>query len=163
MDLATRKGWGNRESPVELYFGSFRGNNYVDNRPAKRTASRKLPRLASDEKARGGWKTDRRITAPPASRNGTPLIYRQHAAGEVRGRWRRRATAARIAIGMSHADRPQFHIALRLPWCCSSESAGGLGDGDYRKTEFLNSIRSCKRAMPLDKSSTGRSHWSGGW
>ena len=140
--------WGNRESPLSsFYFGSFR-NNYVDNRPVKRYREvESFPGFEIDEiDARRFGKLTGEINLPPIrfAELGTPLFY----LSSVRPAVFAGGLATKSADGSNHRYMNvgaqldlNFTIALRLPMVISVGAAAGWADGEYRKTEFLVSLK----------------------
>ena len=140
--------WGNRESPLSsFYFGSFR-NNYVDNRPVKRYREvESFPGFEIDEiSARRFGKVTGEINLPPLrfAELGTPLIYMS----SIRPAVFAGAMATGDSSGANHKYFNlgtqldlNFTIALRLPMVISVGAAAGWADGEYRKTEFLASLK----------------------
>ncbi len=139
---------GKKESPLgSFYFGSFR-NNYVDNRPEKRYREQEsMPGFEIDEiAARRFVKLTGEINLPPIrfAEVGTPAFYLKY------------ARPALFVGGMLTEDPDgkahdyqtvgaqvdlAFTVALRLPMVFSVGAAAGFADGDYRKTEFLASLK----------------------
>lgn len=139
---------GKSQSPLgSFYFGSFR-NNYVDNRPEKRYREQEsMPGFEIDEiAARRFVKLTGEINLPPIrfAEVGTPALYLKYArpALFVGG------MLAEDADGKGHNYQTvgaqvdlAFTVALRLPMVFSVGAAAGFADGDYRKTEFLASLK----------------------
>ena len=137
-----------RDHPLAaFYFGSFR-NNYVDDRPEKRYREQEsFPGFEIDEiAARRFAKLTGEINLPPIrfAEVGTPAFYLSHLrpavfAGAM-------ATEAPNGDGHHYVDVGaqldlNFTIALRLPMVLSVGAAGGWVDGEYRKTEWLASLK----------------------
>ena len=139
---------GKSQSPLgSFYFGSFR-NNYVDNRPEKRYREQEsMPGFEIDEiAARRFVKLTGEINLPPIrfAEVGTPALYLKYA-------------RPALFVGGMLAEDPDgkghnyqtvgaqvdlaFTVALRLPMVFSVGAAAGFADGDYRKTEFLASLK----------------------
>jgi len=141
-------GWGQRDHPLAaFYFGSFR-NNYIDNRPEKRYREMEsFPGFEIDEiSARRFGKLTGEINLPPIrfAELGTPLIYLSHLRPAVFAG----AMATKSPDGSSHNYANlgaqldfNFTVALRLPMVISLGAAAGWADGEYRKTEFLASLK----------------------
>ncbi|MFL6841749.1 MAG: hypothetical protein ACJ8D2_04805, partial [Sphingomicrobium sp.] len=141
-------GWGERLHPLAAYyFGSFR-NNYVDDRPEKRYREMEsFPGFEIDEiAARRFAKLTGEINLPPVrfEEIGTAAFYLSYVrpavfAGAM-------ATEAPDGDGHRYFDAGaqldlNFTVALRLPMVFSVGLAGGWADGDYRKTEWLASLK----------------------
>ena len=141
-------GWGQRDHPLaSFYFGSFR-NNYIDNRPEKRYREMEsFPGFEIDEiSARRFGKLTGEINLPPLrfAELGTPLIYMS----SIRPAVFAGGMATRDSEGANHRYFNlgtqldlNFTIALRLPMVLSFGAAAGWADGEYRKTEFLASLK----------------------
>jgi hypothetical protein len=140
--------WGQRDHPLAaFYFGSFR-NNYVDDRSEKRYREQEsFPGFEIDEiAARRFAKLTGEINLPPIrfAEVGTPAFYLSHLrpaifAGAM-------ATQAPDGDGHQYVDVGgqldlNFTIALRLPMVLSVGAASGWVDGEYRKTEWLASLK----------------------
>ena len=139
---------GTRRSPLAaFYFGSFR-NNYVDDRPVKRYREMEsFPGFAIDEiAARRFAKVTGEVNLPPIrfAEVGTPAFFLSYVRPAI------------FAGGMAtdEPDRSSHHyanvgiqldlnftVAMRLPMVFSVGAAGGWRDGDYRKTEWLASLK----------------------
>ncbi|HEX6072161.1 MAG TPA: hypothetical protein VFY95_04055 [Sphingomicrobium sp.] len=140
--------WGQRDHPLAaFYFGSFR-NNYVDNRPEKRyRETESFPGFEIDEiAARRFAKLTGEINLPPIrfAEVGTPLFYLSYMRPAVFAGGM--ATEAPDGDGHTYVDVGaqldlNFTIALRLPMVFSVGAAGGWVDGEYRKTEWLASLK----------------------
>jgi hypothetical protein len=140
--------WGERLHPLgSFYFGSFR-NNYIDNRPEKRYREvESFPGFEIDEiGARRFGKLTGEVNLPPLrfAELGTPLIYMS----SIRPAVFAGAMATRGSDGDNHRYFNlgtqldlNFTIALRLPMVFSVGAAAGWADGEYRKTEFLASLK----------------------
>jgi hypothetical protein len=140
--------WGQKLHPLaSYYFGSFR-NNYVDDRPEKRYREvDSFPGFTIDEiAARRFAKLTGEVNLPPIrfEEVGTPAFYLSY----VRPAVFAGAMATRSPDGSNHryADIGaqfdlNFTVALRLPMVLSFGAAAGFADGDYRKTEWLASLK----------------------
>src|SRR4051812_12532085 len=139
---------GSRLSPLAAYyFGAFR-NNYVDDRPEKRYREMEsFPGFDIDEiAARRFAKLTAEFNLPPVrfAEVGTPAFYLSYIrpavfAGAM-------ATTAPDSSGHHYYDVGaqldlNFTVALRLPMVFSVGAAGGWADGQYRKTEWLASLK----------------------
>ena len=132
---------------ASFYFGAFR-NNYVDNRPEKRYREMEsFPGFEIDEiAARRFAKLTGEVNLPPIrfAEVGTPLFYLSYIRPAVfTGAM---ATAAPDGSGHRYYDLGaqldlNFTIAVRLPMVFSIGAAAGWADGDYRKTEWLASLK----------------------
>ncbi len=163
LDLGTALPWGNssawlyahagavsgqRESPLAAYyFGSFR-NNYVDDRSEKRYREMEsFPGFGIDEiAARRFVKITGEVNAPPIrfAELGAPALYLSY----VRPALFAGAMATSAPDGSGHHYYNvggqldlNFTIAMRLPMIFSVGAAAGWADGEYRKTEFLASLK----------------------
>jgi hypothetical protein len=140
--------WGDHLHPLaSYYFGSFR-NNYVDDRPEKRYREEEsFPGFEIDEiAARRFAKLTGEINLPPVrfAEVGTPAFYLSY----VRPAVFAGAMATRSPDGDGHRYYDlgaqldlNFTVALRLPMVFSVGAAAGWADGDYRKTEWLASLK----------------------
>ncbi|WP_344698929.1 hypothetical protein [Sphingomonas limnosediminicola] len=139
---------GKHKSPLAAYyFGSFR-NNYVDNRPEKRYREMEsFPGFEIDEiEARRFAKLTGEVNLPPIrfAEVGTPAFYLSY----VRPAFFGGGMATHAPDGSNHNYYDlgaqldlNFTVALRLPMVFSIGAAGGWQDGNYRKTEFLASLK----------------------
>ena len=140
--------WGQKLNPLAaFYFGSFR-NNYVDERPEKRYREEEsFPGFEIDEiAARRFGKLTGEINLPPIrfAEVGTPAFYLSHLRPAVFAS----AMATEDPEGDGHTYLSagaqldlNFNVAMRLPMIFSVGAAGGWADGDYRKTEWLASLK----------------------
>jgi hypothetical protein len=140
--------WGERLHPLAaFYFGSFR-NNYVDNRPEKRYREMEsFPGFEIDEiAARKFAKLTGEVNLPPIrfAEVGTPAFFLSYLRPAVFAG----AMAAQSPNGDGHHYMDvgaqldlNFTVALRLPMVLSVGAASGWVDGDYRKTEWLASLK----------------------
>jgi hypothetical protein len=140
--------WGQRLHPLaSFYFGSFR-NNYVDDRPEKRYRElESFPGFEIDEiSARRFAKLTGEINLPPIrfAEVGTPAFFLSHLRPAIfAGGMATKAPDGRghdyLNVG-AQLDL-NFTVAMRLPMVFSVGAAGGWADGDYRKTEWLASLK----------------------
>jgi hypothetical protein len=140
--------WGSKLHPLaSFYFGSFR-NNYVDDRPEKRYRElESFPGFEIDEiAARRFGKLTGEVNLPPVrfAEVGTPLIYLSY----IRPAVFAGAMATQDPEGDGHRYYDvgaqldlNFTVALRLPMVFSVGAAAGWVDGEYRKTEWLASLK----------------------
>ena len=139
---------GKKLNPLaSFYFGSFR-NNYVDDRPEKRYREEEsFPGFEIDEiAARRFAKLTGEVNLPPIrfAEVGTPAFFLTHLRPAVFAG----AMATQDPAGHGHRYYNagaqldlNFNVAMRLPMIFSIGAAGGWEDGDYRKTEFLASLK----------------------
>ena len=139
---------GDADSPLgAYYFGAFR-NNYVDDRPEKRYREvESFPGFEIDEIAvRKFGRVTGEINLPPVrfAELGTPSIYLAY----IRPAAFAGAMATRSPDGSSHTYADvgaqldlSFTVALRLPMVLSVGAAAGFLDGEYRKTEWMASLK----------------------
>ena len=139
---------GDSDSPLgAYYFGAFR-NNYVDDRPEKRYREMEaFPGFEIDEIAvRKFGRVTGEINLPPVrfAEAGTPSIYLSY----IRPAAFVGAMATESPDGSSHTYADvgaqldlSFTVALRLPMVLSVGTAAGFLDGDYRKTEWMVSLK----------------------
>ena len=136
------------DSPLgAYYFGAFR-NNYVDDRPEKRYREMEaFPGFEIDEIAvRQFGRVTGEINLPPVrfAEVGTPSIYLSY----IRPAAFAGAMATKSPDGSNHTYADvgaqldlNFTVALRLPMILSVGTAAGFLDGDYRKTEWMVSLK----------------------
>ena len=139
---------GDRTSPLSaFYFGAFR-NNYVDDRPEKRYREMEsFPGFGIDEiAARRFAKLTGEINLPPIrfAEVGTPAFFLSYVRPAIFGGGM--ATEAPDKSSHRYYDLGaqldlNFTVALRLPMVFSVGAAGGWRDGQYRKTEWLASLK----------------------
>jgi len=140
--------WGDKLNPLaSFYFGSFR-NNYVDERPEKRYREEEsFPGFEIDEiTARRFARLTGEINLPPIrfEELGTPAFYLSHLRPAVFAGGM--ATQDPEGDGHHYFDAGaqldlNFNVAMRLPMVFSVGVAGGWADGEYRKTEWLASLK----------------------
>jgi hypothetical protein len=139
---------GRRSSPLAaFYFGAF-GNNYVDDRPEKRYREMEsFPGFSIDEiAARRFAKLSAEVNLPPIrfAEVGTPALFMSYV----------RPAAFAGFMATDEPDRSSHHyadlgaqldfnftVAMRLPMIFSVGAAAGWRDGQYRKTEWLASLK----------------------
>ena len=139
---------GARQSPLAAYyFGSFR-NNYVDDRSEKRYREMEsFPGFAIDEiAARRFARVTGEVNLPPVrfAEVGTPAFYLSN----IRPAVFAGVMATNNQDGSNHRYMDvgaqldlNFTVALRLPMVLSFGAAAGFDGGDYRKTEWLASLK----------------------
>jgi hypothetical protein len=139
---------GQRQSPLAAYyFGSFR-NNYVDDRSEKRYREMEsFPGFAIDEiAARRFARLTGEVNLPPVrfAEVGTPAFYLSN----IRPAVFAGVMATNNQDGSNHRYMDvgaqldlNFTVALRLPMVLSFGAAAGFDGGDYRKTEWLASLK----------------------
>ena len=148
--LYAHAGWagGMRSSPLAAYyFGSFQ-NNYVDDRSEKRYREMEsFPGFAINEiAARRFARLTGEVNLPPIrfAEVGTPAFYLSHVRpalfGGVMATTEPDGTNHRYANLGAQLDL-NFTVALRLPMVFSVGAAAGWRDGQYRKTEWLASLK----------------------
>jgi hypothetical protein len=141
-------GWGQPLHPLAAYyFGSFR-NNYVDDRSEKRYREMEsFPGFDIDEiVARRFAKVTGEVNLSPLrfAEIGTPAFYLSY----VRPALFAGVMATGAPDGTSHRYEDvgaqldlNFTVALRLPMVFSVGAAAGFEGGQYRKTEWLASLK----------------------
>jgi len=139
---------GPREDPLAAYyFGSFR-NNYVDDRSEKRYREMEsFPGFEIDEiAARKFARATGEVNLPPIrfAEIGTAAFYLSYIrpalfAGVMETQEQVGGSATYADVGAQFDLN--FTVALRLPMVLSFGAAAGFKDGDYRKTEWLASLK----------------------
>ena len=139
---------GPREDSLgAFYFGAFR-NNYVDDRAEKRYREMEsFPGFEIDEiAARKFARATGEINLPPVrfAEVGTPAFYLSYIrpalfAGAMETQEQAGGSVTYADVG-AQLDL-NFTVALRLPMVLSLGAAAGFKDGDYRKTEWLASLK----------------------
>jgi hypothetical protein len=139
---------GPRQDPLgAFYFGAFR-NNYVDDRAEKRYREMEsFPGFEIDEiAARKFARATGEINLPPVrfAEVGTAAFYLSYIrpalfAGAMETQEQAGGSATYTDVG-AQLDL-NFTVALRLPMVLSLGAAAGFKDGDYRKTEWLASLK----------------------
>jgi hypothetical protein len=139
---------GQHLSPLAAYyFGAFR-NNYVDDRPEKRYREMEsFPGFSIDEiAARRFAKLSAEVNLPPIrfAEVGTPALFMSYVRPAAFGGFM--ATDEPDRSSHHYADLGaqldfNFTVAMRLPMIFSVGAAAGWRDGQYRKTEWLASLK----------------------
>ena len=139
---------GQRLNPLAAYyFGAFR-NNYVDDRTEKRYREMEsFPGFEIDQiAARRFARLTGEVNLPPVrfAEVGTAAFYLSH----IRPALFAGAMATQAPDGRNHRYYNtgaqldlNFTVALRLPMVLSLGAAAGWEDGEYRKTEWLASLK----------------------